>query len=262
MAKFILCSFSFHFWLRDTGSHSQSWTMPESQSWWGWLVLCLCKGLRKLRMKHDPAIPQILCSSYLHCCIGCGSFFENKAKAKAAENFWQEWSRSDWAWCVCWYVFRAGCVRGWPALFPLPALTAAGKQMFTTVINAFYSCILSKVEICCDMGSARTCCGFSRHNININIFQQLITSDMNGAWFSSVARATLHDTWPSLLYYFFYSARKTINHHCQLSNICFKEQDIKIILITSSAFMPEKLQEGNKLKMIYIYSTSETTLST
>ncbi len=164
-------------------------------------------------MKHDPAIPQFLCSSYLRCCTGYGSFFKNNADAKAAECFWQEWSRSDWTWCVCvcvcvyvcvcvcvcWYVFRAGCVRGWPALFPLPALTAAGKQMFTTVINAFYSCILSKVEICCDMGSARTCCGFSRHNININIFQRLITSNMNGWWFS-VARATLHDTWPSLLY--------------------------------------------------------------
>lgn len=95
--------------------------------------------------------------------------------------------------CVCWYVFRAGCVRGWPDLFPLPALTAAGKQMFTTVINTFYSCILSKVEICCDIGSAKTCCGFSRHNININIFQWLITSNINGWWFN-VARATLHDT--------------------------------------------------------------------
>lgn len=134
---------------------------------------------------------------------------DHSLKQSRAENFWQEWNGSNWAWCVCWYVFRAGCVRGWPALFPLPALTAAGKQMFTTVINAFYSCILSKVEICCDMGSARTRCGFSRHNININIFQQLITSDMNGAWFS-VARATLHDTWPGLLYYFFCSAKKLL----------------------------------------------------
>lgn len=74
--------------------------------------------------------------------------------------------------------------RAWKkAALSFPALCAPAavrKQMFTTVINVFRSCILSGSEICCDTGSAWTCCGFS-DAILISISSAgLITENIDG----------------------------------------------------------------------------------
>lgn len=195
MAKFILCSFSFHF------RHSARQPFPKLNNAREPVLMGLTGNVsvqRALKAENEtwPSNSTVFVLFIFTLLHWMRIILWKQCRGKSSWMFLtgMKPKRLDLVCvCVCWYVFRAGCVRGWPDLFPLPALTAAGKQMFTTVINTFYSCILSKVEICCDIGSAKTCCGFSRHNININIFQWLITSNINGWWFN-VARATLHDT--------------------------------------------------------------------
>lgn len=84
----------------------------------------------------------------------------------------------------CWVAVLFMQGRAWKkaalSFSALCAPAAVRKQMFTPVINAFRSCILSGSEICCDTGSAWTCCGFS-DAILISISSTgLITENMDG----------------------------------------------------------------------------------